>query len=109
MNEFEILAEIDSVFLSKPAVSNNLNSLYHYTIKEKISQKTTADIEIDKATRKHLKELIKQSVLDYLDSNKAEKFIYRHYVFSMLSDQFRNCLFLSFEDIKWKEVLPLRM
>lgn len=107
MNDFEILKEIDFIFSEKPHISTNLHSQNHDAIKEKISQNTPIDRDVDKKTKKHIKELIRQSVLDYLDNNKSEKFVYRHYVFSMLSDQFRDCFFLPFESIEWKELLPI--
>jgi len=58
-------------------------------------------------SRRFITDCIKQSVLDYFENSKEQKFEYIHFVFSMLNDQFKDVKFKEIDDIEWNKIVPL--
>ncbi|WP_307771335.1 hypothetical protein [uncultured Treponema sp.] len=107
MNIALLLDQIDKIFSDEFSKENSssLKKQDYDLLVDLMSQKEYIDDEVDSATRNIIFDNLKQSIFDYFSSNYDKKFLYRHYVFAILKDQFREIKFKSLDDIDWNIVL----
>lgn len=74
-----------------------------------LSQNEPFNVEDDFNTRQFLKDGKKQSALDYFDNKSINpnKYRYRHFVYSMLFDQFKEIKLKVYDSINWNKIIEL--